>query len=96
MPWEYEDQCSCITDSEREDADSDDDGCTPCECYGVTYDATARTLTRNYPRSVNWDFKPTEYKLHYKRADTGHAVIADDWLEILKTIWIEEGIYNCA
>jgi len=75
LPWEYEDQCSCQTDSSNEDYNSSsDEGCTPCECYGVTLDTTTTPYTakRNFPRSKNYDFKPTENKLHYKRADTGH------------------------
>lgn len=99
MAWEYEDTlCDCITDSSDEDYNSSsDEGCTPCECYGVTLNTTTTpySVTKAFPRSKNWDFKPTENKLHYKRRDTGHDNTAATWLEILKTVWIEVGIFNC-
>ena len=63
----------------------------------MTLDTTTTPYTakKNFPRSKNWDFKPTENKLHYKRDDTGHENSAETWMEVMKTVWIEVGIFNC-
>ena len=83
--WEYVDPCSCITDSSDPDYDTDqDEGCTPCQCYNV-----------DYPKSINWDYKPTTYKLHYNRSSTGHSIQAAMYIEALKVIWMELGVWSC-
>merc|ERR1712228_906672 len=45
LAWEYEDPCSCITDSDDTDYNTtEDENCVPCVCYNPAY-----------PRSKNWD-----------------------------------------
>jgi len=58
-------------------------------------DATTGEAVRDFPRSQNWGWEPTESRLHYKRRGFGHQIYATEWIEILKIIWIELGIYNC-
>ena len=83
--WEYEDTCSCITDSSDPNYDTtDDEGCTPCMCYNPAF-----------PRSKNWDYKPTERMLHYNRKATGHRIVKEVYIEAMKVIWMELGVWTC-
>ena len=85
--WEYEDQCSCITDSSDPAYVSEDDaGCTPCECFPLNDDGSPK-----YPRSFVWDYTKTERKLHYNRRATGHRIISGEYIEALKKIWMDIG-----
>ena len=84
-PWEYVDPCSCITDSSDPEYDStDDEGCEPCLCYNPAY-----------PRSDNWNYKPTDYRLHFNRKATGNSIQTAMYIESLKVIWMELGFWKC-
>ena len=89
--WEYEDQCSCITDSSDTDyVKEDHEGCTPCECFGL--DENGDPL---YPRSIVWDYPVTTKRLHYNRKATGHRIVKDTYIEALKQIWMDIGVLGC-
>jgi len=57
-------------------------------------ETTYKKVKRTWPRSHNWDYYPTESKLHFKRV--AGASDPDDWVEAMKKMWIELGIFNCA
>ena len=48
-----------------------------------------------FPRSKNWDYKPTERMLHYNRKATGHRIVKEVYIEAMKVIWMELGVWTC-
>ena len=68
----------------------DHEGCTPCVCFGVDEDDNP-----TYPRSTVWDYVPNKYGLHYNRRSTGHKIVQGAYIDALKHIWMDIGVFGC-